>query len=48
MYYRVIVQCIINCLLGLVSDKHLYYLLLYNTLLNSDRLIGCLWSCDIE
>ena len=21
---------------------------LYNTLLNSDRLIGCLWSRDIE
>ena len=24
------------------------YVLLYNTLLNSDRLIGCLWSRDIE
>ena len=22
--------------------------ILYNTLLNSDRLIGCLWSRDIE
>ena len=26
----------------------LYYFTLYNTLLNSDRLIGCLWSRDIE
>jgi hypothetical protein len=23
-------------------------MMLYNTLLNSDRLIGCLWSRDIE
>jgi hypothetical protein len=25
-----------------------YQLTLYNTLLDSDRLIGCLWSRDIE
>jgi hypothetical protein len=24
------------------------YMYLYDTLLNSDRLIGCLWSRDIE
>jgi hypothetical protein len=25
-----------------------YNFILYNTLLNSDHLIGCLWSRDIE
>jgi hypothetical protein len=27
---------------------HMHWNILYNTLLNSDRLIGCLWSRDIE
>ena len=34
-----------------IHISQLYFvvlLLLYNTLLNSDRLIGCLWSRDIE
>jgi hypothetical protein len=26
----------------------LYYIILYNTLLNSDCLIGCLWSRSID
>ena len=30
------------------SAREVPYLVLYNTLLNSDRLIGCLWSHDIE
>jgi hypothetical protein len=28
--------------------NNIIYDILYNTLLNSDRLIGCLWSRDIE
>ena len=38
MYKYVCLYCCIN--------MHAY--ILYNTLLNSDRLIGCLWSRDIE
>jgi hypothetical protein len=29
-------------------DENVEHFILYNTLLNSDRLIGCLWSRDIE
>ena len=32
----------------ILRSVHTYYFILYNTLLNSDRLIGCLWSRDIE
>ena len=32
----------------LAKFSWLCYITLYNTLLNSDRLFGCLWSHDIE
>jgi hypothetical protein len=32
----------------LLMKAKVIYLILYNTLLNSNRLIGCLWSRDIE
>jgi hypothetical protein len=34
--------------IAVVKLKSEDYIFLYNTLLNSDRLIGCLWSRDIE
>ena len=34
--------------IAVVKFKSEGYRFLYNTLLNSDRLIGCLWSRDIE
>jgi hypothetical protein len=34
--------------INFVYLKYSHYILLYNTLLNSDRLIGCLSSRDIE
>ena len=30
------------------GELQVSHCILYNTLLNSDRLIGCLWSRDIE
>jgi hypothetical protein len=37
-----------NVLLNRKTLLTVVYSTLYNTLLNSDRLIGCLWSRDIE